>query len=55
VPLGAQIRVVMYDGVEDRGQHASMLAAVGAKPVQDELGDRGVTNQVGTTQDLKVA
>jgi hypothetical protein len=55
VPLGAHVPVIMYDRFEDRGQHASMLAAVRAQPVEDELGDRGVTHQVGTTQDLKVS
>jgi hypothetical protein len=55
VPLGPHLPVVMHDGIEDRGQHAPMRTAVGSQPVQDELGDRGVTNQVSAAQDLKVS
>jgi hypothetical protein len=55
VPFGSQLAVIVYDGVEDRCQHAPVDPAVGAQPVKDELGDGSVTDQVGPSQDLKVS
>jgi hypothetical protein len=54
-PFGSQLSIVAHHGIEDRGQHAPVPASIRAQPVQDELGDRGVADQVGTTQDLQVS
>ena len=54
VPLGSHLTVVVNYRIENRGQHAPMLAASVAEPVEHELGDRSVPDQVGMTQDLKV-
>jgi hypothetical protein len=54
VALGSHVTVVVNHGVENGRQHATMRAAIVTKPVQHELGDRSVPDQVGPAQDLKV-
>ena len=54
VPLGSHLAVVMHDRVQNGRQHPAMLAALVAQPIEHELGDRCVPDQLGPAQDLKV-
>ena len=54
VPLGSHLPVVLHHRIENRGQHPP-VRAVPLQPVQHELGDRGVPDQLGAAQDLEVA
>jgi hypothetical protein len=47
VPFRAQVSIVVNYGVEDRCQHSSVRAAVGAKPIEHELSDGGIPDQIG--------
>ena len=55
VPLGAHLPVVVNHGVEDGGEHSAMLAVLVSEAIEHELGDRCIPDQLGPTQDLKVA
>ena len=55
VPLVSHVFVVLHHGIENRGQHAPMNGAVALEPVEDELCDWGVPDQLGAAQDLEVA
>ncbi len=55
VPLGAQISIIVYHGIEDRCQHSPVRATVGAKTVEHELSDGGVSDQMSPAQNLKVS
>jgi hypothetical protein len=54
IPFGAHAGVVVNDGVEDRREQPALGAGVAAKAVQDELGDRRVSHQVGPAEHLQV-
>jgi hypothetical protein len=55
VPLVSQVFVVLHHGIENRGQHAPVTRAVALEPVEDELRDRGIPDELGAAQDLEVA
>ena len=55
VPLVSHVFVVLHHGIENRRQHAPVNGAVALEPVQHELGDRGIPDQLGAAQDLEVA
>jgi hypothetical protein len=55
VPLVSHVFVVLHHGIENRGQHAPVNGAITLEPVEDELRDRGIPDQLGAAQDLEVA
>ena len=55
VPLVSHVFVVLHHGIENRGQHAPVNGAVTLEPVEDELRDGGIPDQLGPAQDLEVA
>jgi hypothetical protein len=55
VALVSHVFVVLHHGIENGGHHAPMAGAVALEPVQDELRDRGIPDQLGAAQDLEVA
>jgi hypothetical protein len=55
VSLVAHVFVILHHGIENRGHHAPVTSAVSLEPVQDELRDRGIPDQLGAAQDLEVA
>jgi hypothetical protein len=55
VPLVSHVFVVLHYRIENRGDHASVTGAATLEPVQDELRDRGIPDQLGSAQDLEVA
>jgi len=52
VPFGTQHTIVVYHGIEDSGQHASVGAAIASEAIEHELRDRRVPYQLGPAQDL---
>ncbi len=54
VPFSAQVSIIVYHGIEDGCQHSPVRATVGAKTVEHELGDGGVSDQMSPAQYLKV-
>jgi hypothetical protein len=55
VPFGAQPAVIMNDSVEDGTQHAPMRAPIALQPIENELGDGCVADQVRPAQYLEMA
>jgi hypothetical protein len=55
VPLGAHAGVVLDHGIEDRPQQAARHSRIAAKPVEHELGDGRVPDQLRPAEDLEVA
>jgi len=47
VALGPHVSIILHHGVKDRGQHSAVRSTIAAEPVEHELGDGSVTNQVG--------
>jgi hypothetical protein len=52
--LVSHVLVILQHGIENRGHHAPVAGAVALDPVQDELRDRGIPDQLGAAQDLEV-
>jgi hypothetical protein len=55
VPLGAEVAVVVHDGIENRGQHATLGTRLPPEAVKHVLSDRCVSDQLGPAQDLEVS
>ena len=55
VPLVSHVFVVLHHSIENCGQHPPVNGAVALEPVENELRDRGIPDQLGAAQDLEVA
>jgi 2',3'-cyclic-nucleotide 2'-phosphodiesterase (5'-nucleotidase family) len=55
VALSPHPGIVMHYGVENGGEQPSLDAGIPPEPVEDELRDGGVANQLGAAQHLEVA
>ncbi len=54
ITLGPHAGVVVNHGVEDGREQATLRAEVATQAVEDELGDGGVTHQVGPAKHLEM-
>jgi hypothetical protein len=48
MPFSPHVTVIAHDGIQNGSKHAAVDAAVTLKPIEHELGDWSISDQVGS-------